>query len=98
MSRFTVEMVDKYASDLLIGLTEEEKIMVTNEFAEIDSNINRLNEIDNLNNIEPMTHCLDNFEYILREDVITDAITNEEALSNCDETDSGYVSVPKVVG
>ena len=35
MSNFTKEKIDKYASDLLIGLTEEERNMIQEEF---DSN------------------------------------------------------------
>ena len=32
MSNFTKEKIDKYASDLLIGLTEEERKMIQDEF------------------------------------------------------------------
>lgn len=96
---FTKEMVDDYADKLLIGLTEEENKMVLDEFEIIDSTIDIINEIPNIENVEPMTHALDNFEYDLRDDVIEDSIPVEELLSNCDDTTSdGEVRVPRMVG
>ena len=61
MSKFTSEMVDDYADKLLIGLTKEENKMVLDEFEIIDSNIDIINEIPNIEKVEPMTHFLDNF-------------------------------------
>ena len=62
----------------MIGLTEEETNMVFDEFEIIDKNINKINEIENINEIEPMTHALDNFDYVLREDVVEDSISKDE--------------------
>ena len=84
MGKFTKEMVVDYADKLLIGLKEEEIEMVLNEFDIIDKNIDIINEIPNIKEVEPMTHCLDNFVYELREDV-KDSTLNRE------------VKVPKVV-
>ena len=42
---FTEEKVEKLADLLMIGLTDEEKKMVFEEFATIDQNINKINEI-----------------------------------------------------
>ena len=63
MSKFTKEMVDDYAEKLLIGLTPEENKMVLDEFDIIDEQINIINEIPGIENVEPMTHTLDDFEY-----------------------------------
>lgn len=97
-SGFTPEKVEKLADLLMIGLTEEEKQMVFEEFDEIDANINKINEIENIKDIKPMTHALDDFECVLRDDVADESIPIEELLDNCDDTDDGCVSVPKVVG
>ena len=43
MSKFTKEMVDSYASKLLIGLTEEENKRVLDEFEAIDKSIDIIN-------------------------------------------------------
>ena len=37
--------------------------MVLKEFDAIDENINLINKIEGINDIEPMTHCLDDFEF-----------------------------------
>lgn len=97
MTKFTSEIVDEYAEKLLIGLTKEENQMVLNEFEIIDKNIDIINEIPNINEIEPMTHCLDNFEYVLREDIEEKSVNIDELLQNCDEKIDREVQVPKVV-
>lgn len=97
-SGFTPEKVEKLADLLLIGLTEEEKNMVFEEFEIIDNNINKINEIPNIKEVKPMTHALDDFAFELREDVAEDSISIEDALSNCDQVDGREVEVPKVVG
>lgn len=94
---FTKEVVNDLADKLLIGLTEEENKMVLDEFEIIDKNINIINEIEGIDNIDPMTHCLDHFEYELREDEVEESIPVEEALTNCDDYLGREVRVPKVV-
>ncbi len=97
-SGFTQEKVDKLADLLLIGLTEEENKMLFEEFAVIDANINKINEIPNIKDVTPMTHTLDDFVCELREDIPEESIPIEDALRNCDEVDEREVSVIKVVG
>ena len=98
MEKFTKEMVDDYAEKLLIGLTEEENQMVLDEFEVIDKNIDLINKIPNISEVEPMTHCLDDFEFELREDEAEESIDIEDLLSNCDVCTDREVEVPKVVG
>lgn len=97
MKKFTKEMVDDYADKLLIGLTEEENKMVLDEFESIDKNIELINKIPNISEVEPMTHCLDDFEYELREDVIEESVSLDDLLMNCDDYVDAEVRVPKVV-
>ncbi|MDE5889274.1 MAG: hypothetical protein K2H20_04570, partial [Bacilli bacterium] len=74
MSKFTKEMVDDYADKLLIGLTDDENKMVLDEFDIIDKNLDLVTQIPNIGEVEPMTHCLDDFEYELREDVVVESV------------------------
>ena len=97
-NKFTKEMVQDYAEKLLIGLTEEETNMVLEEFSTIDETINNINQISEVENIDPMTHCLDDFIYELREDIEEESISIEEILQNCDDKTDREVIVPKVVG
>lgn len=96
-NKFTKEMVNDYADKLLIGLTEEENKMVLDEFEIIDKNIDLINEIPNIENVEPMSWCLDNFEFELREDNVEESINIDELLQNCDVYNDREVEVPKVV-
>lgn len=97
MEKFTEEMVIDYADKLLIGLTEEEVKMVLDEFEIIDKNIDIINDIPDIEKVEPMTHCLDDFEYVLREDEVEESIDIDDLLSNCDDYINDEVKVPKVV-
>ena len=98
MNNFTKEVVDDLADKLLIGLTEEENKMVLDEFEVIDKTINTINEIKDIEKVEPMTHTLDDFEYELREDVVEESVPIEDLLSNCDVHSAREIEVPKVVG
>ena len=98
MSKFTKEMVDDYANKLLIGLSEEENKNVLNEFEEIDKQIDLINEIPNISEVKPMTHTLDDFEFVLRDDEIEESVDIEDLLANSDEHTDREVEVPKVVG
>ena len=97
MEKFTKEMVDDYADKLLIGLTEEENKMVLDEFDIIDQNINIINDIEGIEQVEPMSYCLDDFNYDLREDIVEESIDIDDLLSNCDDNINDEVRVPKVV-
>ena len=97
-NKFTKEMVNDYANKLLIGLTDDETNMVLNEFSIIDENINKINKIKGLENIEPMTHCLDRYITELREDKKEETLDIKDILSNCDSHTEREVKLPKVVG
>lgn len=97
MEKFTEEMVNDYADKLLIGLTKEENKMVLDEFEVIDKDISIINKIENIEKVEPMTHCLDDFTYELREDEIEESVDIDLILSNCDDYINDEVRVPKVV-
>ena len=98
MQKFTKEMVDDYADKLLIGLTEEENKMVLDEFEVIDATIDMINEIPDIEKVEPMTHALDDFEYVLREDEPEESVPIEDLLANCDDNTDREVQVPRMVG
>ena len=98
MNKLKKEMVDDYADKLLIGLTPEENKMVLDEFEIIDQNIDLINKIPGISEVEPMTHCLDDFIYELREDIPEESVDIEDLLANSDETDGSEITVPKIVG
>lgn len=98
MPKFTSELVNDLANKLLIGLSPEENKLVLDEFAIIDENLKKVDNFPNIKEVEPMTHCLDDFIFTLREDVVKPSIPIENALKNCDKIEGREVEVPKVVG
>lgn len=94
---FTEAMVDKFANDLLIGLSREENKLVLDEFEEIRKNINLISEIENIELVEPMTHPFDTPGVELREDEVKESISIDDAFSNCDVFEGNEIKVPKVV-
>lgn len=99
MSNFTKEMIDDYADKLLIGLTEEERNNIQEEFDEIEKNMDLINKIPNIKDTEPLSYP---FEMILEDlrddDDVGEIIPIEELLRNCDQYEGREVEVPKVVG
>lgn len=99
MSNFTKEKIDYYANALLIGLSDEERDMIQEEFDQIDKNINIINEIPNIKDVEPQSYPYDMEVSDLRDDSIEgEEIPNDILLRNADQTEGREVEVPKVVG
>lgn len=95
--KFTKELVDKYANDLLIGLTEEENKMVLDEFEIIDKNMSLIANIKDITKEVPMTHPLEYKDITLRNDEVESELTPEEVLQNAKKKTIDTVVVPKVV-
>jgi aspartyl-tRNA(Asn)/glutamyl-tRNA(Gln) amidotransferase subunit C len=55
----------------------------------------KLNEVDT-EGVEPLIY-LTNSETVLRDDVVVQTITHEEALKNAPKADSDFFRVPKVI-
>ena len=52
----------------------------------------------NISEVAPMTHALDEFEFVLRSDEAEESIPIEDLLRNCDDYEDREIEVPKVVG
>jgi len=99
VSNFTKEQINKYASDLLIGLTKEETDMIQSEFDEIEKNMDLINEIPNIKDVEPLSYPFEMMLDDLRDDSEEETeIPIEELLQNCDQYEGREIEVPKVVG
>ncbi|MDD6653162.1 MAG: hypothetical protein PUE43_04885 [Clostridium sp.] len=99
MSNFTKEMIDDYADKLLIGLTEEERTNIQEEFDEIEKNMDLINQIPNIKDTEPLSYPFEMIIDDLRsDDKVMEEIPIDELLRNCDQYEGREVEVPKVVG
>ena len=99
MSNFTKEKIDKYANDLLIGLTEEERTMIQEEFDTIEKNMDLINKIPNIKDVIPQSFPYEMEVTDLRsDDEVGEEIDIETLLRNCDQYEGREIEVPKVVG
>ncbi len=99
MSNFTKEMIDNYADKLLIGLTEEERTMIQEEFDDIEKNMELINKIDGIKDVEPQSYPFEMEITDLRsDDDVDEEIPIDILLRNAGSVEGREVEVPKVVG
>jgi aspartyl-tRNA(Asn)/glutamyl-tRNA(Gln) amidotransferase subunit C len=91
--------VRKVATLAHLEITEEEVALYTPQMAEIVKYVEQLNELDT-DEIEPMLGGLTDegaATATLREDVVRESFTQEEALSQAPSAVEGHFQVPKVL-
>ncbi len=99
MSNFTKEKIDKYANDLLIGLTDEERTMIQEEFDDIEKNMELINKIDGIKEVEPLSYPYEmEIDDLRSDDEVDETIEIDTLLRNAGKVDGREVEVPKVVG
>ena len=89
------ETVEKVAHLARLELAEDEKQTMIADMSKILGFMAKLNEIDT-SGIEPLVY-MTNTSNVLREDVIKQEITHEEALQNAPKHDENYFLVAKVI-
>ena len=95
---FTEEMIDDYANKLLIGLTDDERKMIKEEFSDIEKNMELINQIDGIKEVEPLSYPFEMILDDLRSDEEEDeTIDIDVLLRNAGSVEGREVEVPKVV-
>jgi aspartyl-tRNA(Asn)/glutamyl-tRNA(Gln) amidotransferase subunit C len=89
------ETVDKIAHLARLELAEDEKETLMGDMGKILGFMAKLNEIDTTG-VEPLVYMTDEIN-VLREDVVKQDITHEEALKNAPKHDNNYFLVAKVI-
>lgn len=90
------EIVDKVANLARLELTPDEKQEMIVDMNKILGFMDKLNEIDT-SGVEPLVY-MTNEVNVLREDIVKQEITHEEALENAPKHDKDYFLVAKVIG
>lgn len=90
--RIDVSRVAKLAN---LPLTEEEKKKFETQLSSILEYIEKLNEVDT-KGIEP-TSQVTGLENVTREDIATESLSQEEALSNTTAKHNGLFKVPAIL-
>ncbi|AIQ76502.1 MULTISPECIES: Asp-tRNA(Asn)/Glu-tRNA(Gln) amidotransferase subunit GatC [Paenibacillus] len=91
----TVKDVQHVAKLARLQLSPEEEATFTEQMNAILQYAEKLNELDT-ENVKPTTHVLQ-VSNVMREDVVKDSLTQEEALLNAPDDEDGHFKVPAVL-
>ena len=86
----------KLAKQLMFELSDEEANDIVNEFEVLNSQMALLDAVDT-EGVEPMVYTFEDETSFLREDEVTNMVSQEEALKNVDKKLEGHFILPKVV-
>lgn len=89
------ETVDKVAHLARLELADDEKAKMMDDMGRILDFMAKLNEVDT-SGVEPLVYMTDEIN-VLREDIIKQEITHQEALQNAPKHDDNYFLVAKVI-
>lgn len=95
MSNISDKELDKLAHLARLSFEGEERIQIKQELAKIISFCEKLNQVDT-EGIEPLIYVTPTLNNV-REDVVQEVITKEEALKNAPKKDSDFFRIPKVI-
>ena len=94
-----MEITDKKINEIAnlakLEFNDNEKIKIKNDLKKIVNFFDKLSEV-NTENVEPLIYMSD-FKNKLREDLVKQEISKEDALKNAPDKDSDYFKVPKFI-
>lgn len=93
----TVERIKKIANDLMFDMTSEQYIQVQKDFELILKQMSLLNDIPNIDHIEPMTFPYEQQTDYMADDEVCEVLDVDEVLRNAKKIKENQISVPKVV-
>lgn len=96
MEEYSKEYFKKLANQIMFDLSDEEVSELQEDFKTLTKQMELLDKI-NTENVEPMVYPFEEATTYLREDEVTNQITQEEALLNAPKKQDGQIVVPKVV-
>ena len=88
-------IIDKLAKLSKLEFTSDEKKELQVDLQNMLQFVNKLNELDTTG-VEPLLHIASNTN-VLREDIVKQDFTKEEALKNAEVKDESFFKVPKVI-
>lgn len=90
-----LDEVDRISKLAKLSFSENEKEKFTEQFNDILSFVERLNELDT-QNVEPLLHVIE-LENVFREDVLQESLPVEDVLRNAPNKTESFFKVPKVI-
>ncbi len=92
----TIKDVEHIAKLAKLEFSEAEKAKFTEQFNEILTFMEKLNELDT-SKVEPLSHVIE-LQNVFREDDVKPSISTEDALINAPAKTEKFFKVPKVIG
>jgi len=91
----TIKDVEHIAKLAKLEFNEDEKEKFTEQFNEILTFMDKLNELDT-SKVEPLSHVIE-LQNVFREDAVKPSIATEDALKNAPAKTEKFFKVPKVI-
>ena len=91
------EVLKLAASKMMFEMSDSEYDALIKELNVFIKQAEIIGQIPNIDDVEPMTFPFDVLTTYMREDVIEEPLTNEEALKNASDVKDGQIRLPKVV-
>jgi len=82
---------------LMMEMSDEEYDKLTSDFETITMQMDLIKDIEGVDDVEPMTFPFEVTNDFLRDDVIEETITKEDALKNSKRKKGDYIVLPRVV-
>ena len=87
----------EYANKLMFDMNQEEYETLANEFETLLKQLDLIGEIDNIENVEPMTFPFLKEDVELRDDSLSRVVDVDVAFENCHGKKGDEIKVPRVV-
>ena len=94
----TKEKLKDYAAKLMFDMDDSGYDRTLEEFETVEKHMALIDEIEGIDDVEPMTFPYVIYHTSLRDDEVKEHLSNDEVLSNCKDKKANQVKVPKVVG
>jgi aspartyl-tRNA(Asn)/glutamyl-tRNA(Gln) amidotransferase subunit C len=93
--KITKKEVEHVAKLARLELSDQEEDKLTDQLSGILTYVEKLNELDT-QGVAPTSHVLD-INNVMRDDVVTESLTQERALANAPDKAAGHYKVPKII-
>lgn len=89
------EEIQKIALLSRLAIKEDQMDAVGTQLNDILSYMDLISQVD-VEGVQPTAHAV-TMQNVMRDDVVHESFTNEQALLNAPEPENGYFKVPKVI-
>lgn len=97
MKKVDKNLLQNLADNLLFTMSDEEYLVLQEEFEIILKQMELIGKVNNLDNIEPMTFPFEIKGNGLREDILGESLDVSDVLKNSKENKANQIKINKVV-